>query len=145
MDLIALVTHLADDRYDVAIRSGNNTESVVLLNEIEPGQNHWVDIDADDFMDIVSGEDLTAVQEGRINNYLSSKSHVATSRAPVRQWLQANLSADAVTRLVALTQVASPYCKRAGVVRVGLDDVRRAVRRIAKSHIVASGQAVLEV
>ena len=143
MDIDALVVHLADARYDDAIRRGANGEVTTLLNEAESGRTHFVDIDADDFMDVISGETLTAAQEGRIQNYLVGKTMVATSRAPVRQWLQANLSAGALTQLIALATESSSYSMRAGSVRASLADVRKAVLRIPKSLVVATGQLPL--
>ena len=128
----ALVTHLADARYDDAIRRGSNSTVVTLLHEVEAGRMHWVDIDAVDFMDIISDENLTTVQEGRINNLVVT-GVIALSRLRTRRWLKNILSADAWVEITALARVPSSYAMRAGSVRASLPDVRKAVALMPKS------------
>lgn len=136
-----------DARYDAAVRAGSNGLLVGLLNEIETGSTKiWDDIPVDDFLDAIAGESLTVQQEARIQTYTQARSVVPTSRANVRTWIQAQgLSPATLNALKALAEREQTYSEGAGIARgVSLAHVRRAVRRVAKSFIVSTGQADLE-
>lgn len=150
MNLSALVTLLANDaRYDAAVRAGNNAEVVRLLNETSAGGTaRWRDIPVDDFLAAIADQLLTPTQEERIRTYTQNRSHVPTSKAAVRQWIQnQGWSAGTIAALRALAERPARYCDSVladDEDAVTIHDVRRAVRRVSKSLIIASGQAALE-
>lgn len=142
MNSAALKTLLeTDSRYDAAVRSGANALLVELLNAPAGGATTWSDIAVDDFLAAVAGQTLTVVQEERIRTYTQARTHVPTSKAAVRTWIQAQgWSAATLTALRDLAQRQQTFAEVAGIVvdgeRVGLADVREAVVQIAKSAIV---------
>lgn len=150
-DIAALAAHLdAEPRYDAALQAGENAELMRLLNEERPGGTiYWLDCDRDPFVNAVSLANLNAQREARIQTYLTGDRPVApTSQPNVRTWLESNLSVPALAALAAAVERTSTWAQQAGAVAPGLavqlPHVRAAVRRIARSYIVASGQAALE-
>lgn len=144
-DLDALKIELEKPRYDTAIRAGSNGELLALLTELSSGADKvWRDIPVDEFLDVIASESLTVEQEDRVQTYTAQRETVPVSKPNVRSWIQTNIP-NAVTTLRDLAEVTPHHAEAAGVgERVTLADVRKVVRRIPVSLIVASSQATLE-
>jgi len=142
----ALVTLLeTDTRYELAVMNGNNGLCARMLNEPDPAaQRRWRPIPVDDFLDAIAGESLTTEQSERITLYVRDRSSVPVHKANVRAWVQnQNFAASTITALRNLSEVEGRHCDPLlgdDDERVTLNDVRKAVRSIAWSFIVASGQ-----
>ena len=144
-DFAALKTALeTDSRYDAAVVSGNNGEVTRLLNEIEPAQTVITDVPRraalKAFKDAV--RTLTQLEMDRLKLVMGESESIATSDPDIRAEIVdifGNPSA-AVTRLTAAATRDATYGDAFGYPRVSLNTVREAVRLIAKSFIVSSGQ-----
>jgi len=146
-DIAALATLIdSDPTLDAAVRAGRNGELVALLNADVAGTKRWNDVRVDDFLDAIALETLTAAQENRIQTYTNNRELIPSSKPNVRSWIQAQGFAPAtITALRALAERDPTFVEESPVGEaVTLQDVRKAVRRVAKSHIISTGQAVLE-
>ena len=151
-DQEALKTLLETDDYDAAVRSGNNTEVLQLLHEEETDEaivsKRWRAVSTEDFLDIVAQiQNLTAAQEERIRTYTSGRDTVPVHRPGFRTWIQANFPPAAVNALKAKSQVLGrPVDSLLGddEERVSLQDVRKVVAQISKSHIVQQASPAAE-
>ena len=147
-DIAALATLLnTDARYDADVRAGNNGRCGELVNETNVGgATRWNDVPVEDFLAAIADDVLTTAQSERIALYIEGRTSIPASHPGVIAWIQANLSTRAKTELRAIAEREETHGEAGDVDTevVSLSDVRRAVRRVAKSHIVASGQADLE-
>ena len=147
----ALTTALeTDPRYDAAVVSGNNGEVTRLLNEIEslvPGPgNKTVIIDVPRRVALKAFRDavrvLTQLEMDRLKLVLGESESIATSDPDIRAEIVDIFggASAAVTRLTAAATRDATYGDALGYPQVSLDTVRKAIRQIAKSFIVTSGQ-----
>ena len=138
----ALVALLEDDtRFDVAIRAGNNSELLRLGLETKTGSaSVWDDISVVDFVDAYGTAPIPANVEARLQLIAGEGGTVPTSKPGIRAWFQASVSSTVETALKALAEREQTWFEDAGAGRVSLNDVREAVRQIAKSFIVSTGQ-----
>ncbi len=150
-DFAALTNALATDaRYNAAVVSGSNSTAQALLNAID-GTAAFVfdDVPVEDVQE-AAGQTrmaaLTSDQRGRLQAIRqrgqTGKDFVATSKDAARAELldifeitEAQLIAG-----VPAVQHRPTFGEAFGFKRVGLDTVRQAVRLIAKSFIVSTGQ-----
>jgi hypothetical protein len=149
-DINKLAHHLeSEPRYDEQLRLGNNSALVRLINDVQTGSGKsWVDIDSNKFSKIVMTEfQLTTQQETKIQTFLSQPK-IYTSNPTIVEWLKNILSEQAFKQVEEHGSVENTWAVTAGVVSAGekvtVNDIRRAVRKIDKSFIIASGQAKKE-
>lgn len=141
--VIALET---DSRYDADVRGGGNATLVNLLNELESGQTVITDISRQDAIKAFKDEirTLTAQQLQRLRLLVDSESSsVRTSDSDIRAELAdifGGGSSPAIVRLTAVATRDATYGDAFGYPSVGINVVRRAVKLIAKSFIVSTGQ-----
>ena len=147
VDLAALATELdTNPAYDADVIGGSNGNLVVLLNaeDVALGRR-WRPIPAADFLNAIAGETLTPSQQDQIRTYLALNSSIPVHKPGVGNWIQnQGWAASTITALRDLSEVAGKPAD--GFLndddeRITLNDVRTVVRRIAKSHIVSTGQA----
>ena len=144
-DFDSLKTALKNDpRYDAAVVSGNNGEVTRLLNELEFEQTVITDISRrvalKAFKDAV--RTLTQLQVDRLKLVMGEGESIATSDPDIRAEIVDifGSGSPAVTRLSAAATRDATYGDAFGYPNVGINVVRRAVRLIAKSFIVSTGQ-----
>ena len=145
-DFNALVADLTTNaRYDAAVVAGRNSEVESLLNELEPGETVIQDISREDAL-VAFGDEmdlLTDAETGRLQLVVGESGTVKTSRAEIRARL-VNIFGGAgtppITRITASATRDATFGEAFGYSRVSLDTVRKAVRLIAKSFIVTTGQ-----
>lgn len=144
-DFDALMADLRTNlRYDASVISGNNGETTRLLNELEVGQTIIIDVPRraalKAFKDAVRS--LTQLQMDRLKLVMGEGDSIATSDPDIRAEIIDIFGAGspAVTRLTAAARRDATYGDAFGYPRVSLDVVRKAVRLIAKSFIVSTGQ-----
>lgn len=145
-DFNSLKTALETDlRYDAAVRSGNNGETTRLLNELAvPAQTVITDVPRraalKAFRDAV--RTLTQLQMDRLKLVMGEGEEIATSDSDIRAEIVDifGVGSPAVTRLSAAATRDATYGDAFGYPNVGLNTVREAVRLIAKSFIVSTGQ-----
>lgn len=149
-DINKLAHHLEfEPRYDEQLRLGNNSALVRLINDVQTGSGKsWVDIDSNKFSKIVMTEfQLTTQQETKIQTFLSQPK-IYTSNPTIVEWLKNILSEQAFKQVEEQGSVENTWAVTAGIVSAGekvtVNDIRRAVRKIDKSFIIASGQAKKE-
>ncbi len=132
------------DRYDSAVVAGRNSELVELLNEEEEGEVITVSVSSDDVREAIGNgiRGLSATQIQTLRLMIPENGQVDFSRAGIRNEIREVLTgkAAALARLTALATRPRTYGEAFGYERVGLTDVRQAVRQIAKSFIVSTGQ-----
>ena len=143
MDDAKLLTELADARYDAAIRRGSNNTTLKLLLDPSPGSPVWRDISIDDFYEVADEETFSNPDQAKADRY-TARDMVPTSRASVEAWIRGAFSPAGIAAIDALATYQPSIGEAATGSTPTLRDVRRIVRRMAKSHIVASGQAALE-
>ncbi len=140
-DLTALVTLLETSRFDTAIRAGNNSELLRLGDEPKPGSAKvWDDISVVDFVDAFGTAPIPANVEARLQLVAGDGGVVPTSKPGIRAWFQVSVPTLVETALKDLAEREQTWFEDAGAGRVTLNDVREAVRQIAKSFIVSTGQ-----
>ena len=151
-DFNALVADLTTNaRYDAAVVAGRNSEIESLLNEIEPeipgpGNKTVIqDVSREEAL-VAFGDEmdaLTSAQTGRLQLIVGESGTVKTSRAEIRARL-VNIFGGAgtppIARITAAATRDATYGDAFGYPQVGLNTVRKAVRLIAKSFIVTTGQ-----
>ncbi len=142
----ALKTDLENNaRYNAAVMSGNNGEATRLLNELAiPAQTVIQDISREAAL-VAFGDELDALtnaQIGRLRLVVGESGEVNTSRSEVRDRLVNIFGAGSppIARITASATRDATYGDAFGYPQVGLNTVRDAVRLIAKSFIVTSGQ-----
>ena len=142
-DQAALKTALeSDSRYDANVRSGNNGELLRLGLETKAGSAKvWDDISVVDFVDAYGTAPIPANVEARLQLIAGEDGTVPTSKPGIRAWFESGVSATVKTALQALAEREQTWFEDAGAGRVTLNDIREAVRQIAKSFIVTTGQA----
>lgn len=131
-----------DARYDAVVQAGRNSECLALLKATKTGSTKvWNDIPVEDFLDVLGNTPLSTGAENRLRLIVSTGSMVPTSKAGVLAWVQGNINGPGVlTALANQFERESTWAEDAGVGEPSLNDVREAVRQIAKSFIVSSGQ-----
>ena len=151
-NIATLAALLASDvRYDAAVTAGKNGDLVRLLNDIETGSAAvWLKVPLAKVKEAVIGHPLTADQIAQLDFFLGEQQLIDFGDADTRSFLTGIFTGPpGLPRLRAIARRDNgTYAETAGVVgpgeRVTLSDVRRAVRRVAKAHIIASGQAAQE-
>ncbi len=131
-------------RYDAAVRAGNNSTLVDLLNEDETGQTIAVARSSDDVREAIGDgiRGLTAAQIQTLRLMIPENGEVDFSRVAIRDEIREVLDGKtaALARLQTLATRTRTYGEAFGFERVSLNDVRQVVRLIAKSFIVSTGQ-----
>ena len=141
-DQAALITLLKTSRFNTAIRAGRNSELLRLGLETKPGSDKvWDDIPVVDFVDAYGTAPIPANVEARLQLIAGEGGTVPTSKPGIRSWFESSVSATVKTKLQALAEREKTWFEDAGAGRVSLNDIRQAVRQIAKSFIVTTGQA----
>ena len=141
-DQAALISLLKTSRFNTAIRAGNNSELLRLGLETKSGSAKvWDDISVVDFVDAFGTAPIPANVEARLQLIAGEGGTVPTSKPGIRAWFESNASATVKTKLQALAEREQTWFEDAGAGKVTLNDVREAVRQIAKSFIVTTGQA----
>lgn len=146
-DFDALRTSLGTvARYDVAVRAGANSAVTALLNEEDP-LAAWVyeDVLLDDIMEAAGQTRLKALtpdERGRLRILRRSDDTVATSKPDLRAELLDVFGINEAQFVAAIPAVRRrpTFGEAFGYRNVSLDTVRLAVRQIAKSFIVSTGQ-----
>lgn len=146
-DFDALKTALENDaRYDAAVTSGSNGVLVDLLNAVDSSAAFvFDDVPVDDVQEVAGQarlELLTPDERGRLRILRRSNDTVATSKPAIRAEL---LDVCAITEAQLVAGVPAvrrrpTFGEAFGYKKVSLDVARKAVRLIAKSFIVSTGQ-----
>ena len=146
MDFNALKTALENDaRYDTAVVEGANGTVVTLLNEVDNSADFvFHDVPTADVLEAAGAAKLKAIapeQRARLR-IISTNGTVALSKPAIRAEL---LDVFGITENQLATKLPAVrsrprYGEAFGYASVGLPVVREAVRLIAKSFIVSTGQ-----
>lgn len=142
MDRVALKDKLANEpRYDALVRQGEDAALLRALNDTDPGSSVvWQDIAVDDFLGAIAGETLTPAQEDRIRTYTQQRTHVPTSQAGIRTWVQAQgFNTATIAALRALAERRQTFAEVHGICargeRVGMGDLEDVLPTVAKSYL----------
>ncbi len=137
---VALKTDLETNaRYDADIRAGNNSKLVELLSEEEIGQTIFIQATVDQVKGAIGSgvRSLSAAQIQTLRFLVDSGGDVVdfSVRAIREELAQIFSSQPLVTaRLTALVSRSRTFGEAFGG-KVSLNDVRAAVKQIAKAHI----------
>ena len=146
MDFDALKNALENDaRYDTSVREGANGTVVTLLNEVD-GAAAFVfhDVPTADVLEAAGSAKLKALapeQRARLR-IISTNGTVALSKPAIRAELLDvfGITEDQLATKLPAVRSRLRYGEAFGYATVGISVVRDAVRLIAKSHIVSTGQ-----
>jgi len=140
IDPVALKTDLENNpRYHDSVVAGDNSRTLELLSEDEPGQTIFVIVAVDEVKEAIGNgiRSLTAAQIQALRFLVDSGGNtVDFSVRAIRQELAQIFSTQQPVkdRLVAVASRTRTYSEAHGGV-ASLDDVRAAVAQITKAHI----------